>query len=88
MRSSTDPRITIREFNERRNKLLLAHDLEGLKKFLKERKMPYPRDRATMLVTMHKSITAVVSLPKAFRQASKNWLTHRGLQSLDDGDLE
>jgi len=87
MRSSTDHHLTIREFNEKRNKLLLAHDLEGLRKFLKERKMPYPRDNATMRVTMHKSITAVQSLPKEFRQKSKDWLTNRGLTSLDDGDL-
>jgi hypothetical protein len=87
MRSSTDLHLSIREFNEKRNKLLLAQDLEGLRKFLKERKMPCPRDNATLRVTMHKSITAVLSLPKEFRQRSKDWLTQRGFQSLDDGDL-
>jgi hypothetical protein len=87
MRRSTDLHMSIREFNEKRNKLLMAHDLEGLRKFLRERKMPCPKDNMTMLVTMHKSITAVLSLPKEFRQRSKDWLTQRGLQSLDDGDL-
>lgn len=87
MRSSTDPVMTLQEFNEKRNKLLLAYDREGLRRFLRSRKMPYPRDNLTMEITMHKSITAVLTLPKAFRQKSKDWLTERGLQSLDDGDL-
>jgi hypothetical protein len=39
-------------------------------------------------ITWHKSITAALALPKAYRQKSKEWLTVRGYQSLDDGDLE
>ena len=41
-----------------------------------------------MLITWHKSITAAQGLPKGYRQKSKDWLTVRGYQSLDDGDLE
>lgn len=36
---------------------------------------------------VHKAITGNLQLPKEFRQKSKDWLTAKGLQSLDDGDL-
>jgi hypothetical protein len=87
MRYSTDPAITLREFNNRRNRILLRGDPDELVKFLKSNKLPYPRSREMALITMHKSITGVLSLPKDYRMKSKAWLDVRGLTSLDDGDL-
>ena len=88
MRYSTDPKITLQQYLEQRNQVLLKGDLEGLRKFLVAKKLPCPRSKSMLEVTLHKSITAAMALPKEYRQRSKNWLTQRGLKSLDDGDLK
>lgn len=87
MRKSTDPRIRLAEFVKERNYILLYRDPNALKQFLKDRGLPVPKNKAVLEMTWHKSITAAMSLPKEYRQKSKNWLTARGYHSLDDGDL-
>ena len=49
--------------------------------------MPVPKSKATLMITWHKAITGVVSLPKDYRQFSREWLINRGYTPLDDGDL-
>lgn len=80
-------RESIRDFVQKRNKILMGNDHEALRRFMKERKMPYPRNKALLEITWHKSITASTGLPRAYRLLSKDWLEVRGYHSLDDGDL-
>jgi hypothetical protein len=89
MRSSTDQHtLRIQEYVRQRNKLLLKGNPDDLRQWMRERKIPVPRSKDEMLVVMHKSITAALSLPKEYRQRSKDWLSVRNLKSLDDGDLK
>ena len=78
---------SIREYNEARNKALLEGP-DALLLFMKERKLPIPSGRDSLLATYHKTITGVTSLPLDFRKNSKVWLDLRNLHSLDDGDLK
>jgi hypothetical protein len=87
MRYSTDPKVVLKDFIARRNRILYRGNLEELRSFLKANKLPCPRSKQTLEITFHKSVTAAVGLPKEYRQISKNWLTQRGMRSLDDGDL-
>ena len=88
MRSSTDPRMALREFVLERNHILLRGTPDDLKLFLRKRKMPVPKNKEVLVITWHKSITAAMDLPRDYRQMSKDWLDVRGYTSLDVGDLE
>jgi hypothetical protein len=70
-----------------RNAMLLQRDPDALIAFMKKHKLPRPRSRDAAELTLHKTITSAVSLPDDVRRASKQWLTERGYQSLDDGEL-
>ena len=65
----------------------MQRDPDVLMAFMRERGLQVPSSRDSAEVTLHKTITGVVSLPRKLRRASKRWLTERGFHSLDDGDL-
>ena len=88
MRSSLDRQISVKEYVALRNKMLLKRDPKEFKKFAKEFNQPYPRSLSVLEQSMHMAITAAMGLPKKFRQESKDWLSARGMKSLDDGDLK
>ena len=67
--------------------MLMRRDPDALMVFMRERGLHAPSSRDSAEVTLHKTITGVVSLPRKLRRASKRWLTERGFHSLDDGDL-
>jgi hypothetical protein len=77
----------IERYNRARNAMLRKRDPDALIAFMKEHGLSTPSSRAAAEAALHKTITGVVSLPRALRLASKAWLTARGLHSLDDGDL-
>ena len=79
--------IQIKTFIQKRNEMLLKGDIEALKAFQREWGLHLPSCDEVAWVTLHKTITAVPSLPLWYRQQSKAWLTERGYHSLDDGDL-
>ncbi len=78
----------INDFITRRNEVLRTRDVDKVMDFLKEwNPDAVPKSSDVVEVGMHKSITAVASLPIEDRLASKKWLADRGYYSLDDGDL-
>jgi hypothetical protein len=77
----------IERYNRKRNAMLMQRDPDALIVFMRKHRLPVPSSRAAAELTMHKSITSVVSLPLEVRKASKQWLTERGYHSLDDGEL-
>jgi hypothetical protein len=88
MRSSTDrPIESLKEYIRERNRVLRYQSPSDLKQFMKDRGMPVPRNKEVLDILWHKSITAATSLDREYRQKSKEWLTVRGHNSLDDGDL-
>jgi hypothetical protein len=70
-----------------RNAMLMKRDPDALSAFMRSHGLRVPSCREAAEVTLHKTITGVVSLPLEIRKASKAWLTERGYHSLDDGDL-
>ncbi len=77
-----------KDFISERNKTLLTRDIDKVMAFLKEWNPDVTLQSSDVVeVGMHKSITAIASLPIEDRLASKRWLTARGYCSLDDGDL-
>lgn len=85
---SADDERKIKLYNRERNAMLMQRDPDALMAFMRERGLQgVPPSRASAEVTLHKTITGVVSLPRKLRRASKRWLTERGFHSLDDGDL-
>ena len=87
MRSSIDPPMRLKDYVKERNRILLTKSPKELKEFLKRNRLPLPRNKATLEITWHKSITAANGLPTTYRRQSKKWLEARGYTSLDDGDL-
>jgi hypothetical protein len=79
--------MSLEHYIRERDAMLLKRDPDALIAFLAAHRLPVPSSRASAEVTLHKSITAVQSLPLQIRKASKAWLAERGLHSLDDGEL-
>ncbi len=76
------------DFITRRNEALRTRDVDKVMDFLKEwNPETTPKSSDVVEVGMHKSITAIASLPIEDRLASKRWLEERGYYSIDDGDL-
>jgi hypothetical protein len=81
---------TVQDFVKERNEVLLRADLDEVVAFQKKYNegMDWSSvPRHIQEVGMHKAITAVTILPRQHRLKSKRWLTERGYQSFDDGDL-
>jgi hypothetical protein len=67
--------------------MLMKRDPDALSEFMRSHGLRVPSSREAAEVTLHKTITGVMSLPLELRKASKAWLTERGYHSLDDGEL-
>lgn len=71
-----------------RDEVLMSGNIDRLIAFQNKHNPSSPfRNREIAEVSLHKSRTAVQSLPMEYRLASKRWLSERGYHSLDDGDL-
>ena len=79
---------TVQEFNEERNAVLLTGDVEQFRAFGCRNGHKWETASHEILeISMHQARTAIVALPRSNRQESWRWLTERGLETLDDGDL-
>lgn len=73
---------------EERNEALRSLDLVKLAAYYKKYNPGMPLPALDVLECgMHKARTACLALTREERQLSKRWLTERGYESLDDGDL-
>ena len=80
--------MNIEEFIAERDAALLSLDEIKIRAlFRKFNGKEMPSDPEIFWTSVHKAITGATSLPIAFRKASKAWLSERGFQSLDDGEL-
>jgi hypothetical protein len=78
----------IAEFNRERDEALLSMDEAVIRAMvLKHNGEHMPDDQETFWASIHKSRTAVKSLPIEARRMSKAWLDERGLSSFDEGEL-
>jgi hypothetical protein len=78
----------IEKFNAERDAILLKGDLDDVLAFVRRQEPDYvPMNRHVLEIMLHKSRTAVASLPMEVRAASKRWLIERGYQPYDDGDV-
>ena len=78
----------IAKFTAERDAMLLKGDLDEVLAFVRRDHPDYvPMNRHVLEVMLHKSRTAVHSLPMEVRTASKRWLIERGYQPWDDGDV-
>jgi hypothetical protein len=83
----------IKEYRRALDKVLLVgaqnsrwEALKALSEFMTANGLNPPKDEV-LEITMHKTITAAKSLPLAYRRRSKAWLSERGYQAWDDGEL-
>ena len=79
----------INAFRRERNEALLSLDEKKIREFQRKwNGMELPADMELFWGAIHKAITGTEGdLPLEFRKKSKAWLTERGLESHDDGDL-
>jgi hypothetical protein len=78
----------IAKFNAERGAILLKGDLDDVLAFVLRQEPDYvPMNRHVLEIMLHKSRTAVASLPMEVRAASRSWLIERGYQPYDDGDV-
>ena len=73
-------------YRKRLDDVLLQNSVTAFVEFMVGQGLT-PPNLATAEVTMHKVITASKGLPMEVRRRSKAWLTLRGSQPLDDGDV-
>jgi hypothetical protein len=67
--------------------MLQKRSIEACREFMKLWNLPYPEDDNVAWISLHKTITSVVTLPMADRTKSKIWLLDRGYMPHDDGDV-
>jgi len=79
----------IKAFVKERDEMLLTNDIDKMLEFHKKHNphIPPPSSREVAEISLHKARTAARSLPIEERRKSKYWLTARGYNSLDEGDL-
>jgi hypothetical protein len=77
---------TLEQFKKDRNDAMLSKDKQTIVTFMKQYDIPIPRDDI-FWITVHKTITAIPTLPIDFRRLSKAYLREAGFSSMDDGDL-
>lgn len=77
-------------FVKERDEALLSLDYNTIIAYAKKwgAKLPSYNNNETFWGGVHKARTALVSLPMPARIESKKWLSERGMQSLDDGDIK
>jgi len=79
--------LDIQEFLKDRDEALLSLDEVKLRAYMKKYGETPPANPAVFWMGVHKAITACQSLPIEFRRKSALWLTLRGSQPMDDGEL-
>lgn len=78
----------IARFKKSRNEAFLSLDEKKLRDHQRQwNNLDMPADMEIFWGSVHKAITGCNDLPLEFRKKSKAWLTERGLESHDDGNL-
>lgn len=77
----------IRDYVAERDAALLSLDRATIEAFCIEYGLGISSKDDTFWATVHKARTAAKTLPLEARSLSKAWLTERGLESWDDGDV-
>ena len=75
------------EFLSDRKHALLSMDKSVINKYCDKYKIKMPEDEETFWCAIHKARTADLNLPLEERKKSKQWLSERNFQSMDDGEL-
>lgn len=80
--------IDLETYRRALDEVLLTGEVQQLRAFMVTHNAPgrFALDEVVE-ITMHKTITASVSLPSDYRKRSKAWLVERGYMAWDDGDL-
>ena len=78
---------TLRRYNQSRNAALASLDEATIRTWAAEWGVQMPRNELVFWGSVHKSITAITTLPLELRRKSKAWLDEHKLGSWDDGDL-
>lgn len=81
------PDDSFAQFIKDRNEALLSMDLEKVRAYVKKYGESAPTNDEILLCAIHKARTAITTFPIEERKKSKQWLTERGYQSMDDGEL-
>jgi hypothetical protein len=79
--------MNFEKYVEDRNAALLTLDEPTIRAFAKRYDVKMADDPEVFWGSVHKSITAITTLPLEFRLHSKRWLDERGWASYDDGEL-
>lgn len=77
----------IQTYNAKRDAMLLKGDPQALIDFQIENGLQHASSIEVAEITLHKTRTGIVTLPREVRRASWVWLTERGYSTWDDGDL-
>lgn len=80
--------MTMEEFLQERKQAFLSMDKTIIEAYMRKYGVPIPDDENTFWVAVHMARTGGADLPLRERLISKRWLSERGYQSLDDGELD
>jgi hypothetical protein len=78
--------MSIKQYRNKLDQALLKGP-DALLAHMRKHGLPEPSNRASLVVTLHKTITGSTSLPMDVRSKSKAWLIKRGYTPLDDGEV-
>ena len=76
--------MTLSKYLADRDAMLLKCDVDALEAFQRKYGMPVASTRKVSEITLHKTRTAAVDLPREERLKSWQWLTARGYTPLSD----
>lgn len=77
----------LRDYVAERDAALLSLDRPTIEAFCRKYGLGISPREDTFWATVHKARTGAKTLPLEARSLSKAWLTERGLESWDDGDV-
>jgi hypothetical protein len=80
--------MTMKDFLRERAEVLLSMNKTLIEAYMRKYEIPIPSDDDTFWVAVHMARTGGADLPLSERLISKRWLSERGYQSLDDGELD
>ena len=81
-------RSDIKQFVADRDHAFLSMDEATIRAYCRKWHIHIPDNPTVFWAGIHKARTAATSLPREVRLLSKMWLTARGFQSFDGGELD
>lgn len=86
--SRTFTEADVKQFVAERDHAFLSMDETTIRAHCRKWHIHTPDNPVAFWAGIHKARTAITSFPREVRLLSKKWLTARGLQSLDGGELD